>query len=118
MTATEELCQLLDERGVEWRLVNGDCILWTDADGATYSARDGFTFAGPDGTVTVYSMAPEQAVSATLGPGTCHIKALRELVRDVVLLAGIAGCDVAGMQIHVHGGDWRTVRERMEELGV
>ena len=43
---------------------------------------------------------------------------LHELVRDVVLLAGIAGCDVAGMQIHAHGGDWRTVRERMEELGV
>ncbi len=43
---------------------------------------------------------------------------LRELVRDVVLLAGLNGCDVTKMQMHVHGGDWRTVWERMAELGV
>ena len=43
---------------------------------------------------------------------------LRELVRDVVLLAGLNGCDVTKMQLHVHGGDWRTIWERMAELGV
>lgn len=43
---------------------------------------------------------------------------LRELVRDVVLLAGLNGCDVTKMQLHAHGGDWRTVWERMSELGV
>lgn len=43
---------------------------------------------------------------------------LRELVRDVVLLAGLNGCDVTKMQMHAHGGDWRTVWERMTELGV
>lgn len=43
---------------------------------------------------------------------------LRELVRDVVLLAGVNGCDVTKMQLHAHGGDWRTVWERMRELGV
>ena len=43
---------------------------------------------------------------------------LRELVRDVVLLAGLNGCDVTKMQLHVQGGDWRTVWERMSELGV
>ena len=43
---------------------------------------------------------------------------LRELVRDVVLLAGLNGCDVTEMQMHVHGGDWRTIWERMAELGV
>lgn len=43
---------------------------------------------------------------------------LRELVRDVVLLAGVSGCDVTKMQMHAHGGDWRTVWERMSELGV
>ena len=43
---------------------------------------------------------------------------LRELVRDVVLLAGLNGCDVTKMQMHAHGGDWRTVWERMSELGV
>ena len=43
---------------------------------------------------------------------------LRELVRDVVLLAGLNGCDVTKMQMHAHGGDWRTIWERMAELGV
>lgn len=43
---------------------------------------------------------------------------LRELVRDVVLLAGLNGCDVTEMRLHAHGGDWRTVWERMRELGV
>lgn len=43
---------------------------------------------------------------------------LRELVRDMVLLAGLNGCDVTKMQLHAHGGDWRTVWERMSELGV
>lgn len=43
---------------------------------------------------------------------------LRELVRDVVLLAGLNGCDVTKMQLKAHGGDWRTIWERMRELGV
>ena len=43
---------------------------------------------------------------------------LRELVRDVVLLAGLNGCDVTKMQMHAHGGDWRTIWERMAELRV
>ena len=43
---------------------------------------------------------------------------LRELVRDVVLLAGVNGVDVTEMRLHAHGGDWRTVWERMRELGV
>lgn len=43
---------------------------------------------------------------------------LRELVRDVVLLAGLNGCDVTNMQMHAHGGDWRAIWERMSELGV
>lgn len=43
---------------------------------------------------------------------------LRELVRDVVLLAGVNGCDVTEMRLRSRGGDWRTVWERMRELGV
>ena len=43
---------------------------------------------------------------------------LRDLVRDVALLAGLNGCEVTKMQLHAHGGDWRTIWERMSELGV
>lgn len=43
---------------------------------------------------------------------------LRKLVRDVVLLAGVNGCDVTKMRLYAHGGDWRTVWERMRELDV
>lgn len=92
MSATDELRRMLDERGVKWRLVNDECILWTGADGAAYTARDGFTFAGPDGTVTVYNMTPEQAVAATLGPGTC---------RDVSRTHGRWTCSECGRSMAV-----------------
>ena len=43
---------------------------------------------------------------------------LRELVRDVVLLASCEGVSVTKMQLHVKGGDWRTIADRMRVLGV
>lgn len=43
---------------------------------------------------------------------------LRELVRDVVLLASCEGVSVTKMQLHVKGGDWRTIADRMRELGI
>ena len=43
---------------------------------------------------------------------------LRELVLDVVLLASCDGVSVTKMQLHVKGGDWRTIADRMRELGI
>ena len=72
-SATERLRALLDERGVEWRP-----IAWNPKKETFYHTSDGVGFCADeyvDG-VKIYTdaiIAPEQAVAATLGPGTCHI---------------------------------------------
>ena len=71
MTATDELRRLLDERGVEWQDYDGEPT-WMGSDGEMHYARQEFTFNGLTDNVTVYHLAPEQAVEATLGRGTCH----------------------------------------------
>lgn len=71
-SATDELRRLLDERGVEWRP-----IAWNPKKETFYHTSDGVGFCADeyvDG-VKIYTdaiIAPEQAVAATLGPGTCH----------------------------------------------
>ena len=71
-SATDELRRLLDERGVEWRP-----IAWNPKKETFYYTSDGVGFCADeyvDG-VKIYTdaiIAPEQAVAATLGRGTCH----------------------------------------------
>ena len=68
MSATDELCRLLDERGVEWTY-----------DG-TVSFSDGkhwfHAWAYNDGAMCVSMgyLTPEQAIEATLGRGECEAK--------------------------------------------
>ena len=80
MTATEELRRLLDERGVEWE----------DASPVPSSKqwKTSFTsFTGEEVTLGCYEEpkwimgtlvfhTPEQAVAATLGPGTCRVESM------------------------------------------
>ena len=80
VTATEELRHILDERGVEWKEVGrperDPFTEWTTCNGAfRYWSRE------RDGKLLVEtatsikcsaSCTPEQAIEATLGPGTCH----------------------------------------------
>lgn len=70
-SATEELRRLLDERGVEWTDFRDQrCVTaWLEPAGAVradeYDA----------GLLLVERvMTPEQAVAATLGPGTCRMQ--------------------------------------------
>ena len=69
-SSTEVLRRLLDERGVEWeRGLPTETIVREPID-ALYVER-------PDGRMHVYFrsyLAPEQAIAATLGRGTCHIE--------------------------------------------
>jgi hypothetical protein len=82
-TATDELCRMLDEQGLEWREHEApatDCIAFFDGDGW----HD--CWESVDGEVNVtFSMTPEQAIAATLGTtdanptqaessGTCHVE--------------------------------------------
>ena len=66
-------------------------------------------------TLTTEEVAHIDRIIANLNDENAR---LRELVRDVALLAGLNGCDVTNMQMQAHGGDWRTIWERMSELGV
>ena len=80
--ATERLRQLLDERGVEWRYIDGT-VYW-------HGERHLFPFSAWLGyndqilNMGVCKVTPEQAVEATLGRGTCK----------VVTFADVRFCDV------------------------
>ena len=88
MSATERLRALLDERGVEWRP-----IAWNPKKETFYYTSEGVGFCADeyvDG-VKIYTdaiIAPEQAVDATLGPGTCEL----ELNTDMTAVR----CDACG----------------------
>lgn len=86
MSATDEICRLLDERGVEWGANDTYRLLvtsWNDASGHSWvfmEHRDG-SFS----KLTAYHLTPEQAIAATLGvtdatparqgdAGTCQIE--------------------------------------------
>ena len=73
-SATDGLRRMLDERGVE-HFDATECTLWgyeqtSDSTGCYRCAADevgeGFM------TLRMHHITPEQAVAATLGPGTCH----------------------------------------------
>lgn len=79
MSATERLRELLDERGIEWwskpRLVVGGVEKGTEFDAA--DGRWVCAIEALDGTICVSHLTPEQAVTVTLGAGTCHDKCSR-----------------------------------------
>jgi hypothetical protein len=75
MSATDELRRLLDERGVEWRerVWGGKHSITTfwHARGVRWHYRE-----NRFGEVRLHAdgIAPEQAIAATLGRGTCQVK--------------------------------------------
>lgn len=71
MTATDELRELLDERGVEW--TNPNSILRDDMTSWVANGFDYDAFEVSDGTLVLSAahqddLTPEQAIEATLGP--------------------------------------------------
>lgn len=76
---TETLRAMLDERGVEWdtfSVSNTEYTHWTNSDGHWCAASIG----GPLSLhVNILNATPEQAIAATLGPGTCHVKAAKKI---------------------------------------
>lgn len=95
-TATERLCELLDERGVGW---SG---FWVKDMPATQ-----FRFGGMGWTATEHksgklyltstNLTPEQAIGATLGRGTCHMT-MRENIRGYAYLDTYE-CSECGEQV-------------------
>lgn len=83
MSATDELRRMLDERGVEYETRDGDTVKntywscnglrWGYTEDVDYSGMiDPMLFPMVGGQLT---FAPEQAIAATLGAGTCKNKA-------------------------------------------
>lgn len=70
-SATEVLCRMLDELGVEWK--DGDAayeIEWSTPDGRYCSAM----YWKPTFSVLISHCTPEQAIAATLGDGEYELK--------------------------------------------
>lgn len=64
MTAIEELCRMLDERGVEYE-GSERSVRWRDRNGVMMQA---FPLADGELGMDIWSCTPEQAIDATLGP--------------------------------------------------
>lgn len=73
MSATEELRRLLDERGVEWDEY-GDGYTLFQRGGREYTVQPNVC-----NRLIVTNLTTEQAIAATLGPGTCHNTSGNEL---------------------------------------
>lgn len=76
MTATDELRQMLDERGVFWidvPLVGMKRTCWKSSD-----KQDGYCYFDEDEfgvtELTISQLTPAQAIAATLGTGACHME--------------------------------------------
>lgn len=74
MTATDILRRLLDERGVEWwQSANTLGCVFTRWQSPLFGDEVVAMENGKEGLVLFdHFMTPEQAIDATLGPGTCH----------------------------------------------
>lgn len=73
-TPLERVQRLLDERGVEWWEEDGHTLWYGESLHHAASAFSSFMF-GENERVHLNAMVtPEQAVAATLGPGTCEVE--------------------------------------------
>ena len=68
MSATDELRRMLTDAGVEYE-GSERSLRWRDRHGIMMQA---FPLANGELGMDVWSCTPEQAIAATLGPGTCH----------------------------------------------
>lgn len=73
MNATEELRRMLDERGIEWHEVGGVTFFGTSGYDTCYSASE------PECGIALDPLTPEQAIAATVGGETCHVKAVKKM---------------------------------------
>lgn len=89
MTPNETLRAMLDERGVEWRGADRDVRTWFDVDGILW-----FVLEHSDGNLSANAvfLTPEQAIAATLGPGTCHLIDTQFPTGDDSYFKACSGC--------------------------
>lgn len=76
MTATEELRRLLDERGVRWWEEDSHTLWYGQSINHAASAFSSFMLGENDKVHLSAMVTPEQAIAATLGPGTCRVESM------------------------------------------
>lgn len=67
MSATDELRSELTKRGVEWKAPSS-----YDGSKRYDTVAGGYWFHEFDGKITIHGLTPTQAITATLGSGTCR----------------------------------------------
>lgn len=104
MSATDELRRLLDERGVEWwQSANTLGCVFTRWHSPLFGDEVCAMENGEEGLVLFdHFVTPEQAIDATLGPGTCHFEQIPEALYDDI---ECSECGVAlwGFQMDIAG---------------
>lgn len=82
MSETDELRRMLDERGVQYEtyiepLTGFEHVKWNfnEHGSADFNLEFGEPWLTMYGTIS----GPEQAIDATLGRGTCHVKAAKKM---------------------------------------
>ena len=101
MTATDELRRLLDERGVKWMP-----SVWSAKDETFYKVGEIGYLATElsSGRMKVCIEGyptPEQAIAATLGTGTCHMRlAYEEEDADGCIWPDHYECDACGANVN------------------
>lgn len=97
MSATDELCRLLTEAGVEYERNPWSCgaaVWWRDSSGTMWRSHDN----EEDELLSFYaynSVTPEQVIAATLGRGTCKV--------DVLNTGDCAGYECSEYIMHCNG---------------
>ena len=113
-SATERLRALLDERGVEWWEEDGHTLWYGESLHHAASAFSSFMFGESERVHLNAMVTPEQAIDATLGPGTC--RDVRSEDATIAFECSECGCWVAydeywetgiyirgeGQQVHIH----------------
>ena len=108
MTATEELRRLLDERGVEWGNIRNDgsesdyLTEWQcENNQGKALAIEWAVGSGLSVEIHRYHLTPEQAIAATLGAGTCHMRlAYEEEDADGFIWPDHYECDACGANVN------------------
>ena len=97
MTITEELRARLDELGVEYTSAEDaggtQHVWWSDGEKEVCAIDRGRM----NDELAVYHLTPEQAIAATVGAGTCHMKLLENMHTSAY--QDVYECDECGEQV-------------------
>lgn len=103
MTATDRLRELLDERGVDYRVSATGYSIDIGPYTTAYANRSDTTL-----DVSLRQVTPEQAIVATLGSGTCHMEPVKNYqVSEYATSWGCVCSNCGTFHEFTHGKGWK-----------